>query len=594
MSGKGVTSSSFSRDYIVGEKIGRSFIEFTFEEAETSCPDGFNNIRYWKKSGDKWQEDTEIEKSVPENKYTEKESVLVMLILDCSSSLGDSFHDVKEGAKEFIRTMVEKYRGGTNSDEGIYLGVIGFNRMENTDRMIMPVKHMTERNEDDFINFIDNFKMAKGTSLYYAMDKGIDEMKKAERHLPELDKDAHMIIFTDGFDNTSINELGPGKADETHPYYQFIKNERLKEKIKGKEIKSQIIAYKGDDISNPELWEKILKSLTYNPSTDFNLADNYELVKRKFEEIAKSLVKTYEWINLICYAGASTIGEVIWTLGEGPKLPGKPYIKASKTYIDYIRVYWDKVSYAEKYKIYRSDTYTRTLSRYKYIKTTSSSGYIDKDVKNQKDYWYIVVAVNDYGETKSNVAKGTTVAPPPKYGSIDKGLLLMIRISVPFTGSLGLNPNFGYRFTKYFSLGIDLMTTFFPILTYNGFWKKEYYPILLTPYMRFSLMNSLKLSDNKFTEIYFDIGAGLVILLQPIEEGYSTDISATIDGSVVFNIGLNSGNDKVGFNGELEMIIGFGANDVQIICPALNIGVYLYLDKIYRYRRAKRKRKRNG
>ena len=74
---------------------------------------------------------------------------------------------------------------------------------------------------------------------------------------------------------------------------------------------------------------------------------------------------------------------------------------------------WDKVSGAEKYKVYRATSKNGT---YKLIKTTTSTSYKDTSAKVNKDYWYRVDVVGKKDGTDSKredpIKVHTTCAKP--------------------------------------------------------------------------------------------------------------------------------------------------------------------------------------
>ena len=108
--------SCSSGDVVVGEQDG-IFVTFTFEEVKslTSRTISASYIDQWSyvSSSGNWQINSEfIPESDTEMEVTRK-SALIMLVLDCSSSLGSQFSTVKTQANNFIGTLA-----GYGNDEG--------------------------------------------------------------------------------------------------------------------------------------------------------------------------------------------------------------------------------------------------------------------------------------------------------------------------------------------------------------------------------------------------------------------------------------------------------------------------------------------
>ena len=97
-----------SGDVIVGEQEG-IFVTFTFEEVKslTSRTISASNIDQWKyiASSGNWQINSEFTPESDTKMEVTRKSALIMLVLDCSSSLGSQFSTVKTQANNFIGTL---------------------------------------------------------------------------------------------------------------------------------------------------------------------------------------------------------------------------------------------------------------------------------------------------------------------------------------------------------------------------------------------------------------------------------------------------------------------------------------------------------
>ena len=66
---------------------------------------------YWIESNNTWQINSEFDSSDNTETYEEYKSAMIMLVLDCSSSLGDDFIKMKTAANQFIETLSANYSG---------------------------------------------------------------------------------------------------------------------------------------------------------------------------------------------------------------------------------------------------------------------------------------------------------------------------------------------------------------------------------------------------------------------------------------------------------------------------------------------------
>ena len=85
------------------------------------------NMQQWHKSkgSSTWVRNSEFRPQESTTINVERKSAVVMLILDCSSSLGNDFAKMKESAKEFLEILaVGGGDGGSNSGDNIYAGSV--------------------------------------------------------------------------------------------------------------------------------------------------------------------------------------------------------------------------------------------------------------------------------------------------------------------------------------------------------------------------------------------------------------------------------------------------------------------------------------
>ena len=90
------------------------FGNLTFDDGNIVNLSDVSRLKLWKEISTGWQRDGEF---IPENSskvVEEKSSALIMLVLDCTSSLGNDFNNMKQGAIKFVETLVNS---GGNSEE---------------------------------------------------------------------------------------------------------------------------------------------------------------------------------------------------------------------------------------------------------------------------------------------------------------------------------------------------------------------------------------------------------------------------------------------------------------------------------------------
>ena len=102
------------------------FGNLTFDDGNIVNLSDVSRLKLWKEISTGWQRDGEF---IPENSskvVEEKSSALIMLVLDCTSSLGNDFNNMKQGAIKFVETLFNSggNSGGSVSDsEYVDLGL---------------------------------------------------------------------------------------------------------------------------------------------------------------------------------------------------------------------------------------------------------------------------------------------------------------------------------------------------------------------------------------------------------------------------------------------------------------------------------------
>ncbi len=319
-------------------------IRFSFTDTEMPCN---GNVRFYKYNQDieDWQVDGEIR--VGQKSFNTTSSMVVMLVLDCSGSMGVDFEEMKRSAKDFVIQLGRNSIGSGN----IHMGLICFNSVKFTDAHTYDIRPIMNQNDVNyFCNKIDQLNMGNNTAMYYAMDQGYNMI---ENYVNGQDlknyKSACMVTFTDGYDNHSIYQNEKPQSGVNNPYYRHINNIIRSKTIKNQKVESFVIALKGNDVreieqSNPK-FSNVFKSVLEGVASDgnefprkvkhFTLCENIAGVKRVFNEICESLI--YSWQVLNCYCAQSHDGWVQWVVEceevykplppdiQGPVYSEKPY-----------------------------------------------------------------------------------------------------------------------------------------------------------------------------------------------------------------------------------------------------------------------------
>lgn len=169
------------------------------------------------------------------------------------------------------------------SEEGLYVGVIGFNNTTVS-------KEISILNKDTkyyFTSFISNLRSANGTALYYSVDKAIDNLTHAT--LPAELENVSIVTFTDGLDNFSTVMPDVLEYDYTKKQYLTKVNEKLTTTtIRNKTVTAYSIGILGDDVQDEDEFKNNLKSLSTSEESIYQV-ENMADVNRAFEQIAKSL-----------------------------------------------------------------------------------------------------------------------------------------------------------------------------------------------------------------------------------------------------------------------------------------------------------------
>ena len=304
-----------------GEETLDEDVMFEFTHYTTDYIGGITTpLDFWRydETIHEWQPDVETRQG--NASLQKKKSMVLMLVLDCSSSLQNDFSFVQEAAKSFIKSMLDASGKGN-----VKIGIVCFSKISETE--FFPITSLTNDSYYDMCRFINSRNVQNGTALYYAMDKAIDVMESyCNNSIPAKEplSAAMMVTFTDGLDQTSRDEeKGVYTADD---YYIELQRKMKGKRFNGVPLQSKMRGVRGVDIATEAQLGKF--SQIGNSLADFKLLNNVSELGQEFQGIAKSLID--EWAVLNCFVPNSFKGRVAWTypskkqvVVEKPKEPRK-------------------------------------------------------------------------------------------------------------------------------------------------------------------------------------------------------------------------------------------------------------------------------
>lgn len=109
------------------EKMNNGFYRFVFKNLKKDNGNFINEIdknrlKLYRRISAGWEPETEFDNNNQSSVIEEQSSALIMLVLDCTTSLGNQFSSLKTGAKRFVETLVNT--AGGNGGGGNSGGVV--------------------------------------------------------------------------------------------------------------------------------------------------------------------------------------------------------------------------------------------------------------------------------------------------------------------------------------------------------------------------------------------------------------------------------------------------------------------------------------
>ena len=112
--------SSISSSSVQGVYYHFQFSDLTYTNGNSVSQADINRIKLWKQtSNGGWDKETEFDPASSSTVTEDKSSALIMLVLDCTNSLGSSdFNKMQQGGKNFVKMLVSSNSGSGSGGGG--------------------------------------------------------------------------------------------------------------------------------------------------------------------------------------------------------------------------------------------------------------------------------------------------------------------------------------------------------------------------------------------------------------------------------------------------------------------------------------------
>ena len=181
-----------------------------------------------------------------------------------------------------------KPEDNTPAQEGLYLGIVGFN----SELYQMPLGLLNQTTKSNFENFVDGLSMQNGTILYHGVNSGINSLAKAK--IPENLINVSVVTFTDGLDQGSYVLGGYNSGAE---YLNAISNRISSELVGGLNISAYSIGVRGSDVNDMAAFQENLRKLSSHPENVYEVSNMNE-ASEMFAQIAQKLYNQSTFYNV--------------------------------------------------------------------------------------------------------------------------------------------------------------------------------------------------------------------------------------------------------------------------------------------------------
>ena len=188
----------------------------------------------------------------------------------------------------FTGCKKQKPQDNTPAQEGLYLGIVGFN----SDLYPMPLGLLNQTTKHNFEDFIDGLSMQNGTILYHAVNTGLNSLTSAK--VPDNLINVSVVTFTDGLDQGSYILGGYNSGTE---YLNAVSNRIANEHVGGLNISAYSIGVRGSDVNDYNAFLNNLNKLSSDPANVYEVS-NMSQASDMFAQIAQELYNQSTFYNV--------------------------------------------------------------------------------------------------------------------------------------------------------------------------------------------------------------------------------------------------------------------------------------------------------
>lgn len=383
-----------SGSFVQGTQDG-IFVTFTFTGMQREDGNGLipkDYVReYYKASGSStWQQNSEFTPNNNTQTTVTHSGAVIMLVLDCSNSLGSQFSDMRSYAQNFINQVAENTQ----------------------DFSLEAPKNVTATLTDDFTVKL-NWNAVKHAESYVVC-RNSQESGTYKRVSPDLKS----INWTDSEPLEGYNYyviVARGHGLESYDWDEVVNvNCKL-------ESPTNVKASITDDFTIQVVWDGVKGAEMYDVYRSSNSSSGFSKVATG---ISKTMWEDKSPLSGNNYYRVCAVGHGISSEESAPsavvtyKLDAPTNIKVTVTDNGTIHVSWDKVKYAESYDVYRSSSSSSGFSK---VATAVSKTDWTDDNPFLGDNYYKVYAVghgcvSDGSEISevANINKYTIIREQPE------------------------------------------------------------------------------------------------------------------------------------------------------------------------------------
>ena len=188
----------------------------------------------------------------------------------------------------FTGCKKQKPQDNTPAQEGLYLGIVGFN----SDLYPMPLGLLNQTTKHNFEDFVDGLSMQNGTILYHAVNTGLNSLTSAK--VPDNLINVSVVTFTDGLDQGSYILGGYNSGTE---YLNAVSNRIANEHVGGLNISAYSIGVRGSDVNDYNAFLNNLNKLSSDPANVYEVS-NMSQASDMFAQIAQELYNQSTFYNV--------------------------------------------------------------------------------------------------------------------------------------------------------------------------------------------------------------------------------------------------------------------------------------------------------